>query len=81
MFGMSFLFCLINDSCRLGLLWSLALSPVYLRLIGITGVVPRYQPFWKKVESNVTTGTGGTLDGLLATVDLGQTVTRSVVMR
>jgi hypothetical protein len=29
---------------------------------------------------SVTAGTGGTLDGLLATICLGQTVTRSVIV-
>jgi hypothetical protein len=81
MFGTSFLFCLIGDSCRSGLLWSLALSPVYLHLIGIMGVIPCYWPFWKKVESNVTTGMGGTLDCSLATICLSQTVTGSVAVR
>jgi hypothetical protein len=70
MFGMFFLFCSIDDSCQSGLLWSSALFPVYLRLIGIAEVVLRCPPFWKKVESNVTAGTGGTLDSLLATVCL-----------
>jgi hypothetical protein len=61
MFGTFFPFYSIDDFCQSRLLWSLASSPIYLRLIGITVVVLRCQPFWKKVESNVTAGGGGTL--------------------